>query len=94
MTQKCDCGREAVTEIQIGWNPAANCGAGGGCYEPVCAACYAETDEAKRHARQHAEMLADLRAGRYTRTVLHGHVRWVGPGGRFLDDDTYRRLTT
>lgn len=37
----CLCGREATTEVQSGWDPTANCGAGGGVYEPLCEECYA-----------------------------------------------------
>ena len=44
---QCRCGKPAETEIQIGWIPEANCGAGGGQYEQVCWGCR-ESDEASR----------------------------------------------
>ena len=43
---KCYCGLPAQTEIQIGWDPKANCGAGGGQYEQVCSDCR-DADEAR-----------------------------------------------
>ena len=44
---QCRCGKPAETEIQIGWIPEANCGAGGGQYEQVCWDCH-ESDKASR----------------------------------------------
>lgn len=41
----CWCGKPAETEIQIGWIPQANGGAGGGKYEEICSDC-ASADEA------------------------------------------------
>jgi thymidine kinase len=38
----CACGKEATTEVQTGWNPLSNNGAGGGNYEAVCEECYNE----------------------------------------------------
>ena len=36
---QCRCGKPAETEIQTGWIPTANAGAGGGQYEQVCWGC-------------------------------------------------------
>ena len=37
---QCRCGQPATTEVQVGWFPAANGGAGGGQYDEVCERCY------------------------------------------------------
>jgi hypothetical protein len=47
VTDQCRCGKPAETEIQIGWIPEANAGAGGGQYEQVCWDC---RDEAETQA--------------------------------------------
>lgn len=39
---QCWCGKPAETEIQIGWVPEANAGAGGGQYDEVCFGCWEE----------------------------------------------------
>ena len=44
---QCRCGKPAETEIQIGWIPEANAGAGGGQYEQICWPCYDEDKAAE-----------------------------------------------
>ena len=43
---ECQCGKPAETETQVGWDPKANYGAGGGQYEQVCWDCR-HADEAR-----------------------------------------------
>ena len=43
---QCRCGKRAETETQVGWDPKANYGAGGGQYEQVCWDCR-HADEAR-----------------------------------------------
>ena len=38
----CACGKPSTTEIQTGWNPQANAGAGGGNYGAACRDCFDE----------------------------------------------------
>jgi hypothetical protein len=91
-TYHCGCGRAATTQLQCGWDAAANGGAGGGQYEPLCEEYYSRTEAAAAHEALYAEIVQTVYHGLYVRTVLHGHVRWVGPGGRFLDEDSHHRL--
>lgn len=39
---QCGCGKPADTEVQTGWVPEANAGAGGGQYDEVCFGCCEE----------------------------------------------------
>ena len=59
---QCRCGKPAETEIQIGWIPEANAGAGGGQYEQICWDCYDE-DKAVEHARRLAGAGSDPAGG-------------------------------
>ena len=44
----CGCGAPATTEIQVGWvNPPDGRGPGGGQYEEVCEACFADATAAE-----------------------------------------------
>ena len=45
---QCRCGKPADTEIQTGWIPEANAGAGGGQYDQVCSACRDESEFPKQ----------------------------------------------
>lgn len=92
--EMCACGRPATTDIQCGWDPAANNGAGGGVHAPLCEECYSQTDEAAYHREVYAAIVQDVYRGLYTRTNVNGHVRWVGPGGRFFDDEIYWKVLT
>jgi hypothetical protein len=65
-TSKCQCGSPATTEMQVGWDPKANGGVGGGQYLPLCEKCYDDSDEAERHRREHARRVAGLPSPGYS----------------------------
>jgi hypothetical protein len=66
----CDCGAPAATEIQCGWHNGRDGSPSGGQYEEMCAACYAETEEAQGHAFE-----ARVRAAGYVYDRAAGYVR-------------------
>ena len=55
---QCYCGKIAETEIQVGWDPKANAGAGGGQYDQVCWGCR-DADEARARESHWREVNMD-----------------------------------
>jgi hypothetical protein len=52
---QCYCGKIAETEIQVGWDPKANAGAGGGQYDQVCWDCRDESEQPIGELASHSD---------------------------------------